>query len=61
MVYILSYKFKNGEGRAKFSIPSSLLPREEYRRRWVQFFNLVFEFEENLKKSGAEIERRIEE
>lgn len=61
MVYILSYKFEDGEGRARFNIPDPLLPREEYRRQWVQFFNIVFEFEENLQKSGATIERRIEE
>lgn len=61
MVYILSYKFEDGEGKARFNIPNPFLPREEYRRQWVQFFNIVFEFEEHLKKSGAEIERRIEE
>lgn len=61
MVYILSYKFKDGEGKAKFNIPNPFLPREEYRRQWVQFFNIVFEFEENLQKSGAKVERRIEE
>lgn len=61
MVYILSYKFKDGKGCAKFHIPSSLLPRDEYKRQWVQFFNIVFEFEESLQKQGAEIERRIEE
>ena len=61
MVYILSYKFKDGEGRARFNIPDPLLPRVEYRRQWVQFFNIVFEFEEHLNKNGAEVERRIEE
>ena len=61
MVYILDYSFKNGKGEANFNIPDSTLPKEEYRRQWIQFFNIVFEFEENLQKNGAKIERRIVE
>lgn len=61
MKYVIYYTVGTVKGKAQFPIPRGDMEDCEYLRRLSITLNLIFEMEDNLRKSKAVVMRRVEE
>lgn len=60
MKYVIYYTLESGSGKAQFYVPDKNLEDKEYEKRLAILLSSVTEMEDNLRKSGAKVTRRLE-